>query len=44
MMTPEEQFRTVSEGVGFIRTVSKGMYYRTAEDVDDGFGNKIASC
>ena len=26
MITPEEQLRTVSEGAGFILTVSKGMY------------------
>ena len=37
MMTPEEQLRTVSERAGFVRTVSKGMYYKTGEDVDDGF-------
>ena len=29
---------------GFIRTVSKGMYYRTGEEVNDGFGNLLASC
>ena len=44
MMTREEQFRTVSEGTGFIRTVSKGMYYRTGEDENDGFGNFVTSC
>ena len=36
-MTPEEQLRTVSERAGFFRTVSKGMYHKTGEDVDDGF-------
>ena len=44
MMTPEEQLRTASEEAGFVRTVSKGMYYKTGEDVDGGFGNLIASC
>ena len=43
-MTPEEQLRTLSGGAGFIRTVSKGMYYRIGDDVNDGFGNLIASC
>ena len=43
-MTPEEQLRTVSERAGFVRTGSKGMYYETGEDVDDGFANFIASC
>ena len=28
---PEEQLRTVNERAGFVRTVSKGMYYRTRE-------------
>ena len=42
-MTPEEQLRTVSERAGFVRTVSKGMYCKTGEDVDGGFGNLIAS-
>ena len=44
MLTPEEQLRTVSERAGFVRRVSKRMYYKTGEDVDDGFGNLIASC
>ena len=44
MMTSEEQLRTVSEEAGFIRTVSEGMYHRTGEDVNDGFGNLIAPC
>ena len=44
MMTPEEQLRTVSERTGFVRKVSKGMYYKTGEDVDDGCVNFIASC
>ena len=43
-MTPEEQLHAVSERAGFIRTVSKGMYWRTGEDVNDGFGNLVASC
>ena len=42
--TPAEQCHTVSEIAGFVRTVSKGMYYKTVEDVDDGFGNFITSC
>ena len=44
MMNPDGQRRTVSEEAGFTRPVSKGMYYRTGEDVNDGFGNLIASC
>ena len=44
MMNPDEQLRTVCEEAGFIRTVSKRMYYRTSEDVNDGYGNFIASC
>ena len=43
MLTPEEQLRTVSERAGFIRTVSKGMHHQTGEDVNDGFGNFVAS-
>ena len=43
-MTPEEPLRTVSERAGFVRTVSKGMSHKTSEDVDDGFGNFLASC
>ena len=39
----DEQLRTVSERAGFVRSVSKGMYYKTDEDVDDGFGS-FASC
>ena len=37
MMNPDEQFRTVCEEAGFIRTVSNGMYNRTGEDVNDGY-------
>ena len=44
MMTSDEQLRTVCEGAAVIRPVSEGMYYRTGEDVNDGFGNLIASC
>ena len=44
MMNADEQLRTVCEEAGFIRTVSEGMYYRTGEDVNDGFRNLIASC
>ena len=44
MMTLEEQLCSVCEVVGFVRTVSKGMYYKTDEDVDDCFGNFIISC
>ena len=44
MMTPEEELRTVSERAGFVRTVPKGMSYKTGEDVDYGFGNFVASC
>ena len=44
MVTPEEQFRIVSERAGFVRTVSKGTYYKTGENVDDGFGKFNASC
>ena len=44
MMTSEEQLRTVCEEAGFVRTVSKGMCYKTGEDVDDVNVNCIASC
>ena len=37
MMNPDEQLRTVCEEAGFIRTVSQKMYYRTSEDVHDGY-------
>ena len=40
----DEQLRTVCEEARFTRTVSKGMYYRTGEDVNDGYGNLNASC
>ena len=43
MMTPEEQPCTVSERAKFIRTSSEGMYDTTGEDVNDGFGNFVAS-
>ena len=43
-MTPEEQLGTVSERAGFIRTVSKRMCCKTGKDVDDVFGNLVASC
>ena len=39
ILTSEKQLRTQSDRAGFVRTVSKGMYYKTGEDVDDGFGN-----
>ena len=44
MMNPDEQLCTSGEGAGFLRTVSKDMYYRTGEDVNDVYGNIIASC
>ena len=44
MMKPDEQLRTEFNQAGFIGQVSKGMYYRTGEDVNDGFGNFIPSC
>ena len=43
MMIPEEQLRSECEEAGFVRSVSKGMCYKTGEDVDDGFVNFIAS-
>ena len=33
MMASEEQLHTVREEARFVRTVSKGMYYKTGEDV-----------
>ena len=39
MLDPDEQFRTIYESARFIRPVSVGMYYRTGDDVNDGFGN-----
>ena len=44
MMNPDAKLRTVREEAGFIRPVSKRMYYITGEGVNDGFGNLIASC
>ena len=44
MMNPDEQLQTVCEQAGFIRPVSEGMYYRTGVNVNDRFGNLIASC
>ena len=41
MMNPNEQLRTVCEEAGFIRTVFQGMYHRTGEDVNDGYGHFI---
>ena len=37
MMTSEEHLRSPCEETGFVRTVSRGMCYKTGEDVDDGF-------
>ena len=42
MITPEGQLHVVCAEAGFVRTVSKGMYYKTGKDVGDGFG--IFSC
>ena len=39
MLDLDEQFGTIYESAGFIRAVSVGMYYRTGDDVNDGFGN-----
>ena len=39
MMNPDEQLRTLCEEGGLLR-----MYYRTDDDVNDGFENLIASC
>ena len=39
MLDLDEQFRTIYESAGFTRPVSVGMYYRTGDDVNDGFGN-----
>ena len=44
MLDPDEQFRTICESVGFIRPASVGMYYRTSNDTNGGFGNLTASC
>ena len=43
-MFSKEQCHIASEGARFIRTISQGMCHRVGEDVDDGFGNIIASC
>ena len=43
MLDPDEQFRTICESAGFIRPVSVGMYYRTSDDMTNGFGNLTAS-
>ena len=37
MVNQDEQLRTVCEEAGFIRPVSKRMYFRTGEDVIVGF-------
>ena len=44
MLDPDEQFRTIGESAGFIRPISVGMYYRTSDDMNDGFGKLTASC
>ena len=44
MLDPHEQFRTICGSAGFIRPVSVGMYCRTSDDMNDGFGNLTASC
>ena len=44
MLDPDEQFSTIYESVGLIRPVSVGMYYRSGDDMNDGFGNLTASC
>ena len=44
MLDPDEQFCTICESAGFIRPVSVGMYYRTSDFLNDGFGHLTASC
>ena len=44
MLDLDEQLQTIFESAGFMRSVSVGMYYRTGDDVNDGFGNLTASC
>ena len=44
MLDPDEQFRTSSESAVFRKPVSVGMYHRTSDDMNDGFGNLTASC
>ena len=43
-MTSEEQIRIVSQEAGFIRTVFKGMYYSTGEDVKMDLGIFLHPC
>ena len=44
LLDTDGQFRTIYESAGFIRLVYVGMYCRTSDDVNDGFGNLTASC
>ena len=44
MLDPNEQFRKICESARFIRPVSVGMFYRTSDDMNDGFGILTASC
>ena len=39
---PNDDFRRATSK--FVRTVSLGLHCKTCDDVDDGFGNFIASC
>ena len=38
------QFTRICKEVGFIRDVAVGRIYRTALDVDDGFGDRTLVC
>ena len=44
MLDPDKQVRAINESAGFIRPVSVGMYHRTGDDVNNGFGKLTASC
>ena len=44
MLDPDEQVRTIYESAGFIRPVFVGMYHKTGDDVNNGFGKLTASC
>ena len=41
---PEVQFTRICQEAAFIHEVTVGRYYRTALDVDDGFGHRTLVC
>ena len=44
LLEPEVQFSQIWDSAGFIRRFSVGTLYRTIQDLDDGFGDRIAAC